>query len=89
MENSYKSWLERSKGRKVEWFIVSVDIYPWTMMIHFQHACATHTAMVRTIRFDDHTFLTISQHTIQCSAIEKQQIQTENPHKLFDLITGW
>lgn len=31
------------------------------MVIHFQDTCAAHTAMMRSIRFDYKTFLTVSE----------------------------
>lgn len=44
-----------------------------TMMVHFQNAGAAHAAMVGPIRFDDKTFLTISQ----CARYRSAEITTK------------
>lgn len=52
--------LDKARMNLVNWCF-PIGINSLTMVIHFQDTCAAHTAMMRSIRFDYKTFLTVSE----------------------------
>lgn len=47
---------------------VNAIVHPGTMMIHFQHTATADAAMMRSVRFDDFTFITKPHRTVHCAA---------------------
>lgn len=61
------------------------------MVIHLQDTCAAHTAMMRPIRFDNKTFLTVSEGTGDCpenTTYNKTRNEAEVASKLTDCLSA-
>lgn len=57
------------------------------MVIHFQDTCAAHTTMMRPIRFNYKTFLTVPQRTGDCS--EKRKMKGKKMNEKWEPNGEW